>query len=58
LCIFPYTETEAKPTEKKKLSEKIKERENLERKKQEELKKQVSSDMAVFHLLNVFSKKL
>jgi len=55
---FSYTETEAKPTEKKKLSEKIKERENLERKKQEELKKQVSSDMAVFHLLNVFSKKL
>ncbi|XP_051545481.1 eukaryotic translation initiation factor 3 subunit J-A isoform X2 [Myxocyprinus asiaticus] len=34
------TETEAKPTEKKKLSDKIKEKENLQRKKQEELKKQ------------------
>ncbi|RXN26209.1 eukaryotic translation initiation factor 3 subunit J-A-like protein [Labeo rohita] len=33
--------TEAKPTEKKKLSEKIKEKENLQRKKQEELKKQI-----------------
>lgn len=33
---------EAKPTEKKKLSEKIKEKENLQRKKQEELRKQVS----------------
>ncbi|XP_056308117.1 eukaryotic translation initiation factor 3 subunit J-A [Danio aesculapii] len=32
--------TEAKPTEKKKLSEKIKEKENLQRKKQEELRKQ------------------
>ncbi|KAI2648234.1 Eukaryotic translation initiation factor 3 subunit J [Labeo rohita] len=33
--------SEAKPTEKKKLSEKIKEKENLQRKKQEELKKQI-----------------
>lgn len=37
---FPYAE--AKPTEKKKLSEKIKEKENLQRQKQEELRKQVS----------------
>ncbi|XP_051740468.1 eukaryotic translation initiation factor 3 subunit J-A [Ctenopharyngodon idella] len=37
------TEAEAKPIEKKKLSEKIKEKENLQRKKQEELRKQLES---------------
>lgn len=48
IVYFSYIEAEAKPIEKKKLSEKIKEKENLQRKKQEELRKQVSSDMAVF----------
>uniref|UniRef100_A0A8C2L2M0 Eukaryotic translation initiation factor 3 subunit J n=1 Tax=Cyprinus carpio TaxID=7962 RepID=A0A8C2L2M0_CYPCA len=36
-----FSYTEAKPTEKKKLSEKIKEKENLQRKKQEELQKRL-----------------
>lgn len=54
---FSYIEAEAKPIEKKKLSEKIKEKENLQRKKQEELRKQVSSDMAVFRLFFFFSSK-
>lgn len=48
IVCFSYIEAEAKPIEKKKLSEKIKEKENLQRKKQEELRKQVSLDMAVF----------